>query len=125
VGVATGGAGADTFVLANLKDSLLSGGDRITDLEIGRDSIDAPVTIPAGQIVPLGNVRQLNAAGISAVLTPRSFAANRAVTFTVGTGQRQQTFLALNDKTAGFSAGSDAIINITGYSGRLTDLAIG
>jgi hypothetical protein len=120
----TGGAGADTFVLKSLKDSFLSRFDRITDLTSGVDQIDAPA-IAARQVVQRGKVRQLSAAKIAAVLTPQTFVANSVATFTVGSGQRQRTFLALNNGTAGFSAKTDAVVDITGYSGSLANLAIG
>ena len=35
-----------------------------------------------------------------------------------------RTFLALNDATAGFSATTDGILEITGYSGSLANLAV-
>jgi Ca2+-binding RTX toxin-like protein len=121
----TGGTDGDTFVLVTLKDSLLSGVDRITDFAIGIDWIDGSRAIAAGQVVQRGSVRQLNAASIAAVLTRRKFVANSAATLTKGSGRRQETFLVLNNHNAGFSAKTDAIINITGYSGSLVNLAIG
>ncbi|MEH1900379.1 bluetail domain-containing putative surface protein [Nostoc sp.] len=50
--------------------------------------------------------------------------ARGAATFTFGTGNNRQTFLALNDNINGFSALTDAVIEITGYKGNLTNLAI-
>jgi serralysin len=66
----------------------------------------------------------LDQAGISAVLTTAFFGANQAGTFTFGSGSDTRTFLALNDATAGFSSTSDCLIEITGYTGELTELAI-
>ena len=43
-------------------------------------------------------------------------------TFADTTGMR--TFIALNDGVAGFSASNDAIVEITGYSGSLSNLAV-
>ena len=54
------------------------------------------------------------------MLTTTAFTPFKAVAFTYG----NQTFLALNDKTAGFSSTSDTLIDITGYSGSLSNLAI-
>jgi len=54
------------------------------------------------------------------VLTDSAFVADGAATF--GFGAR--TFLALNDGLAGFQEAADAVIEITGYSGSLADLAI-
>ena len=41
-----------------------------------------------------------------------------------GSGATARTFLALNDGTAGFLATTDAIVEITGYSGSLANLAV-
>ncbi|MDZ8241395.1 MAG: bluetail domain-containing putative surface protein [Nostoc sp. ChiQUE01a] len=62
----------------------------------------------------------LTQTAISAVLTNSSFVANRAATFSFGS----RTFVALNNDTAGFQSTSDAVIEITGFSGSLTSLAI-
>jgi serralysin len=58
------------------------------------------------------------------VLTSSVFAAQGAATFTLGSGTSQQTFVALNDNIAGFSALTDSIIEITGFSGNLNNLAV-
>jgi hypothetical protein len=57
----------------------------------------------------------LNNAGIIAKLTTTNFAANFAAQFTFGT----RTFVAINNATAGFSATTDAIIEVTGLTGTL------
>jgi large repetitive protein len=118
--VLTGGNGPDTFRYLTLGDSLLANFDRITDLQIGTDIIDGPTAVSAANVAELGTVTALTQAGIGAVLTNGSFGANRAATFSVG----DRTFLALNDGTAGFQSASDGVIEITGYSGSLADLAI-
>ncbi|MBM5823553.1 MAG: hypothetical protein FJ082_14190 [Cyanobacteria bacterium K_Offshore_surface_m2_011] len=125
--VLTGLGGADTFRLASLRDSLLAAPDQITDLVIGSDRIDGPQAVSAAALRELGAVADLTPAALAAVLTPASFAANGGATFTLaagGSGGGSRTFLALNDGTAGFQAASDAIVEITGYSGSLTALAI-
>ena len=131
--VLTGGAGNDTFRLA-LTDSLLINYDKITDFAIGSDSIDGPTAITAanvkdgvsGSIYGVGSVQSIDVTGISNLLNSSgNFAANGASIFTYNdptAGLR--TFLALNNGTATFSAASDAIIEITGYSGSLANLAI-
>jgi Ca2+-binding RTX toxin-like protein len=120
--VLTGGADADNFRLAVLTDSLLANYDRITDLAIGTDSIEVTgaFTIAAGNVIGRGSVGSFSALGISAVLTGANFGASQAATFTFG----GNTFLALNNGTAGFQANTDAIIDITGFSGNLANLAI-
>ena len=130
----TGDGGIDTFIYTMLTDSSLqvSGSnsaanyDRITDLDLDMadglvDRIDAPTAIAAGGVIKLSTaVTNLKAASISAVLSGTTFGAFKAVAFNYGS----QTFLALNDKTAGFSATSDGLIDITGFSGDLTNLVI-
>ncbi|MBW4617368.1 MAG: hypothetical protein KME21_29960 [Desmonostoc vinosum HA7617-LM4] len=61
---------------------------------------------------------------IKSLLTTTTFLANKAATFSVGTGASTRTFLAINNNSNGFNALSDAVIEITGYQGSLTDLAI-
>jgi Ca2+-binding RTX toxin-like protein len=116
----TGGNGEDTFRFTSLSDSLLSGFDRITALQIGIDRIDGPTAVKAANVAKLGAVASLTQTDISAVLTNSKFGANRAATFSSGS----QTFLALNDGTAGFQSNSDAVIEITGFTGNLNNLSI-
>ena len=116
--VLTGGLGVDTFQFA-LADSPLAGFDQITDLKIGTDRIDGPTAVSAANLRELG-AAALTQGAIGNVLTAGTFAANGAATFSVGS----RTFLALNDGTAGFQAGTDAVIELTGFTGNLTDLAI-
>jgi serralysin len=120
----TGGAGRDTFRYTNLSESRLAAYDRITDFAIGTDRLDAPRAVTAANVRQLGRVSALTQNGISAVLTRATFQANRAATFTLGTGARTRTFLALNDGIAGFDGTRDGLIEITGFSGNLTNLAI-
>ena len=121
----TGLAGADTYVYTTLSNSLLGAPgaytyDRITDLAIGTDRIDGPSTVTAVALKELGTVSTLDQAGIAALLTTANFVANGAATF--GFGSR--TFLALNNSVAGFSSTTDAVVDITGFTGLLTNLAI-
>jgi len=122
--ILTGLGGADTFKYAALGESLLASFDRITDFAIGTDILDAPNAVSATNIKKLGGVKTLDQAGISSVLTSSLFGTNQAATFSYGSGTATRTFLALNDSTAGFNSNSDAIIEFTGYSGLLTNLAI-
>ncbi|MHC0068753.1 bluetail domain-containing putative surface protein [Nostoc sp. UIC 10890] len=75
-------------------------------------------------MVELGTVASLNLSDVRQVLTATAFVANVAATFTLGTGNNERTFLALNDNINGFSALTDAVIEISGYKGDLTNLAI-
>ena len=117
----TGGAGNDTFSFGR-GDSLLNGFDRITDLQIGADQIDGLVA--SSSVRNFGSVGSLSAADLGQVLNNRSFGANLAASFSLGSGSGTRTFLALNDNRAGFQANNDMVIEITGYSGNLSDLQI-
>lgn len=115
----TGGLGSDTFRFA-LSDSPLAGFDRITDLKIGTDRIDGPTAVSAANLRELGAVTAITQDAIDDVLTTGTFAANGAATFSLGS----RTFLAINDGTAGFQEGTDAVIELVGFTGSLTDLAL-
>ncbi|GCA78359.1 bluetail domain-containing putative surface protein [Microcystis aeruginosa] len=122
-----GGADADTFVFNTNQDSLLVSYDVIKDLQIGIDSIDGLTALSAAQVKELGNINGLvpknsglTEATLKIFLNSNNFLANGATTFTFGS----QTFLALNDNLAGFSASTDAIIEITDFSGNLANLSI-
>lgn len=126
--VLTSGAGTDTFRYA-LTDFLLGTAgtpayDRITDLVIVTDRIDGPSAVSADNLRELGAVSAFTQTGIAAVLTTSTFTSNGAATFSYLDGTTTSTFLALNNGTAGYSSTTDAIIEITGYSGALTNLAI-
>jgi hypothetical protein len=121
--VLTGMGGVNTFKVA-LKDTLLSGFDHITDFVIGTDIIDAPLPIGKESLKQLGAVRSLNQRDISKILTKKTFTANGAATFTYDSGGAARTFLAVNDNRSGFQRANDAIIEITGFSGNLTDLSV-
>jgi Ca2+-binding RTX toxin-like protein len=120
----TGGRGRDTFRYRRLGESRLAAYDRITDLAIGTDRIDAPRAVSRANVRQLGRVSALNQRGISAVLTRATFRAHRAATFTLGSGAKTRTFLALNDGRAGFQGTTDGLMEITGYTGRLANLAV-
>jgi hypothetical protein len=128
----SGGDGIDSFrytaltqsLLQNPANSLLHGHDQITDFQIGIDTIDGPVAVTAANLRELGNVSSLDFASIASVLSTTNFLASRAASFTIGTEASTRTFVALNNNQSGFQANLDAIIEITGYSGNLTDLAI-
>ncbi|MFN6438165.1 MAG: bluetail domain-containing putative surface protein [Nostoc sp. DedSLP01] len=123
----TGGKGKDSFGYTELTDSLWNNYDRITDFSIGTDSIDGPYSVNAAGVFEKGGVLtgawnpgKING-WIGAVLAPK-----KAVTFQYKANGSAplQTFVALNDNIAGFQSGQDAIIEITGYSGNLTNLTI-
>jgi hypothetical protein len=121
----TGLAGADTFSFATLTASTLATFDRITDFAIGTDRLDGPTAVTAANINKLGAVSALDATSIGTVLTSTSFLANGATTFTYADPSGiSRSFIALNDGIAGYSSSNDAIVEITGYTGLLANLAV-
>ncbi|MEM8720436.1 MAG: bluetail domain-containing putative surface protein [Cyanobacteria bacterium P01_G01_bin.39] len=116
----TGDSGKDIFTYKSLAHSSLAGFDTITDLSIGMDKIDGVYSVDAADVVQLAAVKTFDEAGIQNVLTEAAFMPKGAATFTYDS----QTFLALNDQVAGYSAADDALIDITGFAGSLADLAI-
>ena len=115
-----GGSGSDTFRFLDLSDSLLYRRDKITDLAIGADIIVGPKAVAAADIDQLGSVAQLNNAALQSLLTAAVFEMDTAATFTYDS----RTYLAINDSIDGFSATDDAVIEITGFTGSLANLAI-
>jgi Ca2+-binding RTX toxin-like protein len=111
----TGGLGSDRFDYKTLTDSLLANPDNITDFNatIGNDLF--LVTTARAGFTNAGAVAALDNTGIIAKLTTTNFATNFAAQFTFGT----RTFVAINDATAGFSATTDAIIEVTVLTGTL------
>ncbi|MBD2139957.1 hypothetical protein H6F39_00795 [Anabaena sp. FACHB-1250] len=129
-----GGAGNDTLTGGVGKDTLIGelGVDRF-DYRVLTDSVFSNFDIITGLNASVGNdlflvttarsgfnnvttpVTTLDATGIAARLTPAVFTVNSAAQFTFGT----RTFVAINDATAGFSATTDAIIEVTGLTGTL------
>jgi hypothetical protein len=121
----TGLGGVDTFQFTSLAKSNLANFDRITDFTIGTDILDGPTAVSAANINKLGSVAALDAQSISTVLTSSYFAANKAATFSYADSSGTlRSFIALNNGVAGFSASTDAIVEITGYIGSLNNLQI-
>jgi len=125
----TGGTGFDTFQFA-AGDALIAGTttlsfERITDLSISTDNVDGVNAVTAANLRKLGSVgSSLTSDSIGTLLSAANFTANGAAAFTFGSGAGLRTFVALNDGTAGFQAGNDNIVEITGYTGNLNSLAI-
>jgi Ca2+-binding RTX toxin-like protein len=121
--VLTGGAGVDTFFYSDLKESLVSGFDVITDYA-AVDRINVGFNFEGDDLIASkGKVTALNGSAIGSVLTNTTFVANNAAAFTVEglTG----TFLALNDGRDGFQTESDALIHLSNYTiGSKTPISI-
>ena len=111
----TGGLGVDRFDYSTLTHSVLSIFDVITDFNANAGNDLFLVSTARTKFFNAGSVTTLEATGIAAKLTNTLFTANSAAQFTFGT----RTFVAINDATAGFSATTDAIIEVTGLTGTL------
>ncbi|MBD2564933.1 MULTISPECIES: calcium-binding protein [Nostoc] len=111
----TGGAGSDRFDYRNLADSLLNSFDVITDFNPTAGNDLFLVSTARSELSNAGTVATLNATGIAANLTTANFGSNSAAQFNFGS----RAFVAINDATAGFNANSDAIIEVTGFTGTL------
>jgi hypothetical protein len=130
--VLTGLEGSDTFKVDKLTSAIAVSTmnqlsfDRITDFRIGIDSFDAPVAVNARELQELGRLQALTFNDIGNLLnTGTNFKANGASTFTYNDQMfGSRTFLALNDSNAKFSSLTDSIVEITGYSGDLSILAL-
>ncbi|WP_293363464.1 Ig-like domain-containing protein, partial [Microcoleus sp. CAWBG52] len=131
----TGGTGADTF-LFQFGQSPVSGSDRITDLAIGSDKIDLLTQGGAAMNAPSSFSRAANSAAttlqnvVTQVFTDangalagnQALGINSAALVTVTTASIAGTYLVINDGTAGFQAGNDLVINLTGSTGTLPAL---
>jgi hypothetical protein len=122
----TGLGGSDTFSFSSLAFSLFPSVDRITDLVIGTDSLKGPSGMTPSKITNLGVVTTFEPTIISAALSNTAFLANSGAAFTIlDPVGITRTFVALNDSVNGFSAASDALVEITGYTGLLDNLLLG
>ncbi|MEY2910837.1 MAG: hypothetical protein RLZZ184_146 [Cyanobacteriota bacterium] len=112
----TGGLGNDRFVYTDLTHSLLAGIDSIKDFNNSTETDRFVVSTARSVFTNVSGVTGLNATAIGNALTTNNFGADAAALFTIGS----KSYVAINDSTAGFSATSDAIVEITGYKGTLS-----
>ena len=111
----TGELGVDRFDYRTLTDSLLSNFDVVTDFNALAGNDLFLVSTARSVFSDVGSVATLDAPVIADKLTNPFSIANSAARFTFGA----RTFVAINDATAGFSATTDAIIEVTGLTGTL------
>jgi VCBS repeat-containing protein len=117
-----GGAGADIFTFA-FTESSAAAADRITDFEIGTDTIDL-LSAPAGiAATPTSFIAITDNSSID-VSTLAQFAHSQlssggAALVSAGAGNiAGNTYLVIDDGNSGFGGG-DLVIDITGYTGSL------
>ena len=111
----TGGAtGANTFDYTTLTNSLVAAFDTIADFK-------TTDKFKVGHEVSADNFKTLTIASSSALATDlanstraASFVANGATLVTVGAGSAAVRYLVINDGTAAFGAGADAVIKLSG-----------
>jgi Ca2+-binding RTX toxin-like protein len=116
----TGGLGTDRFVITALSESQIATGiDTITDFVIGTDVFDGPNGVTAANISKVTVASAFSAASIAGALNNVNFDRDRAslLTFTDG------TYLALNDRNAGWNATTDAVMKFT-FTGTANTFAI-
>ena len=92
---------------------------------MGVDRIDAPSAVASDLIRDTGIAPGLDQDSLKLHLGADRFAANSAAFFTIldpFAGLR--TFLALNDRVAGYSPTSDAVIEMNGFVGDISDLLV-
>ena len=121
----TGLSGTDTYLFERYSDSLLTDHDTITGFVMGVDRIDAPSAVASDLIRDTGIAPGLDQDSLKLHLGADRFAANSAAFFTIldpFAGLR--TFLALNDRVAGYSPTSDAVIEMNGFVGDISDLLV-
>ena len=122
----SGGAGNDTFFYANNRESRLSRShqhiDWITDFNTGEDIIDFSNEILGNTFQVLGEVEALNRKNINLLLSESNSLSYHVISFSdASTGK---TFLAANGSDDGFQPKNDSLVEITGYSGNLSDIQI-
>ena len=111
----TGGTGIDRFDYRNLANSVFNSVDVITDFNANAGNDLFLVTTARSVFSNVGTVTTFDITGMTTNLTTVNFGANAAAQFTFGS----RTFVAINDATAGFSATTDAIVEVTGLTGTL------
>ncbi|MAF46568.1 MAG: hypothetical protein CL407_11680, partial [Acidimicrobiaceae bacterium] len=123
--VLTGLSGSDTYLLERYSDSLLSAPDTITGFVMGVDRIDAPAAVSPDLIQDTGVAPGLNADSLAQHLSAARFPADSAALFTIiDSFAGLRSYLALNNGVAGYSANTDAVIDISDYIGEFSDLLV-
>jgi Ca2+-binding RTX toxin-like protein len=122
--VMTGGGGADRFYYNGVADSTSSTFDRITDFNATTDHIQLPSSVTAiDTAVSGGTVTATHFdANLAAAVGAAQLHAGDAVLFTPSGGYLSGHTLLVIDANgvAGYQAGADYVIDVTGMTGTLT-----
>jgi Ca2+-binding RTX toxin-like protein len=116
-----GGSGADVFAYASLSESTAFAFDTIDDFVAGTDHFALP-----GHPTELVSASGASGATLAETLTNvlgdvgSTFSTGAAAEVTVTSGAFAGTWLVVNGGTAGFQAGEDAVIRLTGMTGTLS-----
>ncbi|KZR74568.1 bluetail domain-containing putative surface protein [Prochlorococcus marinus] len=73
------------------------------------------------EVTQLASTRSLRREEMSSLLNSTTSNAHTAAIFSMNT----RTFLEMNDARVGLQGSSDSMVEITGYSGNLSDLVMG
>ncbi len=120
--VMTGGAGSDSFYYNNVADSTSSTFDRITDFDASTDKIRGMTVNAIDTAVNGGTVTGAHFdADLANILDATHLHAGDAVLFTPSVGYLSGHTLLVVDAngTAGYQAGADYVIDVTGMTGTL------
>jgi Ca2+-binding RTX toxin-like protein len=125
--VLSGGPGSDVFVLTNLSDSLVTDPntitfDTITDFVAGTDKLAIGHSIAPG-FFNTGNAGGAPfsapgsgdlAADLTSILPASKLLASGAAQVTITSGTDMGNYVVINDATAGYDQGSDAVMSLLG-----------
>lgn len=107
----TGGDGTDNFDVATNGTTTV---DVISDLALGTDNIFVSAA-PSGGVVTSVTAASGSSLAIAAANAGTTIGANKAGIFTYS----DESYLLINDATAGTISAADTVVKITGYTGTL------
>jgi Ca2+-binding RTX toxin-like protein len=129
--ILTGGSGADVFEVG-VGDAIIGSGydkfERITDFEAGVDIIDIPGNTLRPVALAWSQARSLSSDFSSSFfarqfIKTKGLPANGACAVTMGFGSVTRTFIAIDTNSNGFDV-RDNVIEITGYTGSLSNITV-
>jgi Ca2+-binding RTX toxin-like protein len=114
----TGGGGADTFLFNGVSDSLFAAFDAITDFKAGTDKFQLDVDVTGIDAAVSGGV---SVAGDLQGLVAGHLSSHHAILVAVTGGSLggHKLLVVDADGIAGYDAGADYVIDVTGIKGNL------